>query len=160
MFLGPSGIIEERLLVANTFPYYFGYTTMLVPAPGKYTDAFSYIKALSAQAWLGIFLCWVIVATLMTVFDLASAYIRPRSHLPMTLSTDKVIALFGNYVWTYFRHMLQGTSTSSYGCSWRRRISQFSHVINGSTKIYASVWVCFLVQRIVETCRVSLRGCC
>ncbi|XP_077534608.1 glutamate receptor-like [Haemaphysalis longicornis] len=106
LFIGPAGIIAERLEAANCYPYVFGYSTILVPHPRQVVDPFSFVNAFQSQVWLVIFLSWIVVALVSTLGEsLLSMY--PLGGTAMTA--------YWNQLWRYLQFMLPQ------GCNKRTR---------------------------------------
>lgn len=83
---------------------------MLVPAPAKYVDPFSYVKAFTPAVWLGIFLAWLGMAAATACLNVARSEILVDPHQnpqPSKNLLSKLIDEFGLYTFRYFQYMFQ-----------------------------------------------------
>ncbi|KAL3183548.1 hypothetical protein MRX96_033656 [Rhipicephalus microplus] len=104
LFIGPAGLIAERLEAANFYPYVFGYSTILAPHPRKIVDPFSFINAFQPEVWLAIFLGWFLVAFVSTVGE--SLF----SSLATSHGRGPHLGGYWNHLWEYLQFMLPQAS--------------------------------------------------
>ncbi|KAH8030200.1 hypothetical protein HPB51_006632 [Rhipicephalus microplus] len=116
LFIGPAGLIAERLEAANFYPYVFGYSTILAPHPRKIVDPFSFINAFQPEVWLAIFLGWFLVAFVSTVGESLFSSLAPGH------GRGPHLGGYWNHLWEYLQFMLPQ------GCN-KRTSSEFGRVL-------------------------------
>ncbi|XP_075531561.1 glutamate receptor 1-like [Dermacentor variabilis] len=118
LFIGPAGLIAERLEAANFYPYVFGYSTILAPHPRKIVDPFSFVNAFQSQVWLAIFLSWFLVALVSTLGESLLSTLAPGRGISVRRGG------YWNSLWGYLQFMLPQ------GCN-KCTSSEFGRVLLG-----------------------------
>ncbi|XP_064489997.1 probable glutamate receptor isoform X2 [Ornithodoros turicata] len=115
LFIGPAGIIAERLEAANCFPYLNGYSTILTPHPRKLIDPFSFVKAFAPEVWLTIGISWSIVSLISMFGEKVFSRTTKQQHARQG---------YFQHLWKYLQYMLPQ------GCN-RQTDGEFGRILLG-----------------------------